>query len=189
MIDTSHIGAKRVLLKVDDDITTDHIMPAGAKILPLRSNIPAISEHVYESIDPTFPKRAKEKGGGFIVGGENYGQGSSREHAALAPMYLGVKAIVAKSFARIHRANLINFGILPLVFSDPDMYETISKGDQIEIGDIKDILANGIEEIPIIDKTRGSTIITTFEASQRDRKILLAGGLLNLVRDRMKGKR
>ncbi|MEE8359240.1 MAG: aconitate hydratase [Candidatus Hydrothermarchaeales archaeon] len=178
-----------VLLKVGDNITTDHIMPAGAKILPLRSNIPAISEHVYESVDPTFPKRAKEKGGGFIVGGENYGQGSSREHAALAPMYLGVKAIVAKSFARIHRANLINFGILPLVFSDPDLYETISKGDQIEIGDIRDILANGKEEIPIIDKTRGSTIITTFEASQRDRDILLAGGLLNLVRDRIKGKK
>jgi len=178
-----------VLLKVGDNITTDHIMPAGAKILPLRSNIPAISEHVYESVDPTFSKRAKEKGGGFIVSGENYGQGSSREHAALAPMYLGVKAIVAKSFARIHRANLINFGILPLVFSDPKSYETISKGDRIEIGDIRDILVEGKEEIPISDKTWGSTILTTFKASQRDRDILLAGGLLNLVRDRTVGKK
>ncbi len=123
------------------------------------------------------------------MSGENYGHGSSREHAALAPMYLGVKAIVAKSFARIHRANLINFGILPLVFSDPNSYETISKGDRIEIGNIRNILVEGQEEIPIIDKTGESTIITTFEASQRDRDILLAGGLLNFVRDRTIGKR
>ena len=118
-----------VLLKVGDNITTDHIMPAGAKVLPLRSNIPAISEYVFERIDPTFPARARAAGGGFIVGGSNYGQGSSREHAALAPMYLGVKAVIAKSFARIHLANLINFGILPLTFAVEADYESVRQGD------------------------------------------------------------
>ena len=114
-----------VLIKVGDNITTDHIMPAGAKILPLRSNIPAISEYVFSQVDEGFPGRAKEKNGGFIIGGENYGQGSSREHAALAPKYLGVKAVIVKSFARIHRANLVNFGILPLTFKDPSDYEIV----------------------------------------------------------------
>ena len=108
-----------VLIKAGDDITTDHIMPAGSRVLPLRSNIPAISEHVFERVDPEFPARARRAGGGFIVGGGNYGQGSSREHAALAPMHLGVIAVLATSFARIHRANLVNFGILPLTFADP----------------------------------------------------------------------
>ena len=108
-----------MLLKAGDHITTDQILPAGAKVLPLRSNIPAIAEYVFAALDPTFAERAKQSDGGAVVGGENYGQGSSREHAALAPMFLGVKSVLAKSFARIHRANLVNFGILPLVFADP----------------------------------------------------------------------
>ena len=129
-----------VLLKVGDNITTDHIMPAGAKVLPLRSNIPAISEFVFEKVDKEFVKRAKEKGGGFLIGGTNYGQGSSREHAALAPMYLGVKAVIAKSFARIHRANLVNFGILPLTFENESDYNLFDQGDTIELPDIKNTL-------------------------------------------------
>ena len=116
-----------------DNITTDHIMPAGAKILPLRSNIPEISKHVFEAVDPSFYEKARSWGGGFIIGGENYGQGSSREHAALAPKYLGVKAVVVKSFARIHLANLINFGIVPLTFRNPEDYDRISEGDELEI--------------------------------------------------------
>lgn len=132
-----------VLLKVGDNITTDHIMPAGAKVLPLRSNIPAISEFVFEKVDKEFVKRAKEKGGGFLIGGVNYGQGSSREHAALAPMYLGVKAVIARSFARIHRANLINFGILPLTFEDEGDYNFCDQGDRIELPDIKKRLTSG----------------------------------------------
>jgi len=122
-----------ILLKVGDNITTDHIMPAGAKILPLRSNIPEISKYVFSRVDENFASRAMEKHGGFIIGGENYGQGSSREHAAIAPKHLGIKAVIAKSFARIHRANLINFGILPLTFADPSDYERIEQGDHIEI--------------------------------------------------------
>ncbi len=117
----------RVLLKVRDNITTDHIMPAGAKVLPLRSNIPAISEFVFTAVDPEFPRRARKYPGGVILAGENYGQGSSREHAALAPMYLGIKAVIAKSFARIHRQNLINFGIVPLKLVDPSDYDRISQ--------------------------------------------------------------
>lgn len=119
-----------VLIKVGDNITTDHIMPAGAKVLPLRSNIPAIAEYVFSPLDPSFPRRAREAGGGIIVGGENYGQGSSREHAALAPMCLGVKAVLAKTFARIHRDNLINFGILPLTFVDAADYDRIEQNER-----------------------------------------------------------
>jgi len=126
-----------VLLQVEDNITTDHIMPAGAKILPLRSNIPAISEYVFSVVDAQFASRAKAAGGGFVVGGENYGQGSSREHAALGPMYLGIKAVMVKSFARIHQANLINFGILPLQFRVPADYDTISPGDRLELPNVK----------------------------------------------------
>ena len=124
-------------LKVGDNITTDHIMPAGAKILPLRSNIPAISQHCFTVCDEAFPSRAKEMGQSIIVGGSNYGQGSSREHAALAPLYLGVKAVLVKSFARIHRANLINAGILPLTFVNEADYEKISQGDVLELADIR----------------------------------------------------
>ena len=130
-------------LKVSDNITTDHIMPAGAKILPLRSNIPAISEHCFTVCDENFPKRAKEMGQSIIVGGANYGQGSSREHAALAPLYLGVKAVLTKSFARIHRANLINAGILPLEFKNEADYNNISLGDELCIENLRAAVANG----------------------------------------------
>jgi aconitate hydratase len=167
-----------VLLKVGDNITTDHIMPAGSKVLPLRSNIPAISEFVFNIIDPTFPKRAKELGGGFVVGGDNYGQGSSREHAALAPMYLGLKAVLVKSFARIHRANLINFGILPLTFIQVTDYEAISQGDQIEIPDLKMVM-KADHPFPLKNLTTGKSIQVTHGLTERQKEIIIAGGLLN----------
>ena len=168
-----------VLLKVQDDITTDHIMPAGAKVLPLRSNIPAISEYVFSAIDPTFPKRAKEKGGGFIVGGANYGQGSSREHAALAPMHLGIKAVIAKSFARIHKANLINFGIIPLEFKNTRDYDAIKQGDVIEMVGIIDKLT----KLTFTIKVSGRPVEVKHDLTVRQINIIKAGGLLNLVRN------
>ena len=158
-----------VLLKVGDNITTDHILPGGAKVLPLRSNIPKISEFTFTQVDENFASRAKEKGGGFIVGGENYGQGSSREHAAIAPMYLGVRAVIAKSFARIHRANLINFGIAPFEFENLADYDKISQGDLLEIDfDAKEITNKGIK--------------LKCELSERAEAILRAGGLLNYIK-------
>ncbi len=169
------------LLKVEDNITTDHIMPAGAKILPLRSNIPAIAEYVYFQVDPTFAQRAKEKGGGFIVGGENYGQGSSREHAALAPMYLGLKAVVAKSFARIHWNNLINFGILPLVFVNPDDYDRVDQGDQLEIRDTRQAIQSGTA-VTLHNKTKNIEIPLQHTLTPRQIGIMLDGGLLNHIR-------
>ena len=168
-----------ILLKVKDNITTDDIMPAGAKILPLRSNIPAISEHVYAKIDKDFPRRAKEKGGGIIIGGSNYGQGSSREHAAIAPRYLGVKAVIAKSFARIHAANLINFGILPVVFDNEKDYEYLEQGDVLEIKDLKNQLESGM--IYIANKTKGTAFKTKASLNDRQKKIILAGSLLGLA--------
>jgi len=170
-----------VLLKVGDNITTDHIMPAGAKVLPLRSNIPKISEFVYYQVDENFAKRAKEKGGGFIVGGDNYGQGSSREHAALAPMYLGIKMVLVKSFARIHLANLINFGILPVTFADPSDYDKVEQGDQFEIPSLRDAVDNS-DSIEIQDKTKSMTVRGVINLSKRQRDIILAGGLLNFTR-------
>jgi aconitate hydratase len=170
-----------VLLKVEDNITTDHIMPAGAKILPLRSNIPAISEHVFEVVDPTFSKRAKDAGGGFIVGGENYGQGSSREHAALAPMYLGVKWVLAKSFARIHKANLVNFGILPVTFANPDDYVKIESGDRIRLECVRSCIEND-KPLTLINETKGIEIPVEYDLSERQRNTLLDGGLLNHVK-------
>ncbi|MDO8685010.1 MAG: aconitate hydratase [Armatimonadota bacterium] len=178
----------RVLLKVGDNITTDHIMPAGAKVLPLRSNIPAISEHVFEGIDPTFPSRAKAAGGGFVAGGENYGQGSSREHAALAPMYLGVKAVIVKSFARIHRENLINFGILPLTFVNPADYENISQDDDVDIPDIKAALGSRQTIIKILDKANGKEIEARHDLTERQIDIMLAGGMLNYIKLKTGGK-
>ncbi len=170
-----------VLLKVGDNITTDHIMPAGAKILPLRSNIPKISEYVYAVVDEDFSKRAKEKGGGFIVGGDNYGQGSSREHAALAPMYLGVKMVVTKSFARIHLANLINFGILPAAFADPADYDKIDQGDVLELPDIKKHIAEK-DNVRIINRTKGIELSFKINLNDRQRNIIMAGGLLNYTK-------
>lgn len=170
-----------VLLVVEDNITTDHIMPAGAKILPLRSNIPAISEHVFSGVDAEFSKRAKERNGGFIIGGHNYGQGSSREHAALAPMYLGIKAILAKSFARIHRANLINFGILPLTFVNESDYAAIDRDDILEISNVVNSIKNGDKVV-----VKNTTKVTEFEMyhglSSRQIEIVLAGGLLNYTK-------
>ena len=170
-------------LKVGDNITTDHIMPAGAKILPLRSNIPEISKHCFTVCDEKFPERAKKLGASVIVGGENYGQGSSREHAALAPLYLGVKAVVVKSFARIHKANLINAGILPLTFKNPDDYEKISQGDTLELSGLRETVKNGGD---IIAKLGETEIPLCLDISERDREILLAGGLLDYTREALK---
>jgi aconitate hydratase len=174
-----------VILKVGDNITTDHILPAGARVLPLRSNIPAISKHLFERLDPDFFRKAKELGGGFVLGGENYGQGSSREHAALAPMYLGIKAILTKSYARIHRSNLINFGVLPLTLKDLDEFSKIQKGDHLRITHLRSALREeGFLKIENVTQER------VFEVSHglnfREKEILLAGGLLNYIRNRAK---
>ena len=169
-------------LKVGDNITTDHIMPAGAKILPLRSNIPAISEHCFTVCDKDFPSRAKQLGSSIIVGGINYGQGSSREHAALAPLYLGVKAVVVKSFARIHRANLINAGILPLTFVNESDYDSISEGDSLSIPNVRQLIADGKDDLVIINNTNGKEIPVKCELSGRTRDIILAGGLLDYTK-------
>jgi len=171
----------RVLLKVGDNITTDDIMPAGAKILPLRSNIPAISEYVFSNIDPTFARRARAAPGGFIVGGDNYGQGSSREHAALAPMYLGIRAVVAKSFARIHRANLINFGILPLVFTEPRNYDDLEANAELEIPFVHHFLESG-RPLVIKNLARHMDYAVEPNLTPRQAQIILAGGLLNFVK-------
>lgn len=170
-----------VLLKTGDNVTTDDIMPAGAKILPLRSNIPAIAEYVFSGLDPAFVARARAKNGGIIVGGQNYGQGSSREHAALAPMYLGVRAVVAKSFARIHKANLVNFGILPLTFVNADDYERIEGGDLLEIKNIREEVAKG-RMLDLSNVTKGFSIPVQHDLSDRQVAMILAGGLLNLIR-------
>lgn len=169
-----HIEAA-VILKVGDNITTDHIMPAGSKVLPYRSNVPKISEFCFSVVDETFAARAKEAGKGFIVGGSNYGQGSSREHAALAPLYLGIKAVIAKSFARIHAANLVNAGILPLIFENPDDYDEVKQGDVLRLenvraalGDDRIILHAGDKNIPL-----------RMELAERQKEVLLAGGLLD----------
>ena len=169
-------------LKVGDNITTDHIMPAGAKILPLRSNIPAISEHCFTVCDKDFPTRAKQLGSSIIVGGINYGQGSSREHAALAPLYLGVKAVVVKSFARIHRANLINAGILPLTFVNESDYDNINEGDSLSIPNVRQLIADGKDDLVIINNSNGKEIPVKCELSGRTRDIILAGGLLDYTK-------
>ena len=176
----------KILLKVGDNISTDHILPAGSKILPLRSNIPAISEYTFENVDPSFVKRAKEAGGGFVVGGDNYGQGSSREHAALVFRYLGVKAKIAKSFARIHRSNLVNFGVIPLVFAEPEDYKNVSAGDTLQIHNIKKQISN--EEDNISANVAGKEIEFLNAFTGRERSILLAGGLINYVKETNKRK-
>jgi len=169
-------------LKVGDNITTDHIMPAGAKILPLRSNIPAISNYCFTVCDKDFPERAKMLGSSVIVGGANYGQGSSREHAALAPLYLGVKAVLVKSFARIHRSNLINAGILPLTFVNESDYDKISLGDELVLPDIKKIILEG-GDVVVENVTTGEKIMAKCELTGRTRDIILAGGLLNYTKE------
>lgn len=169
----------KLVLKVGDNITTDHIMPAGAKILPYRSNIPYLSKFCFEVCDPAFPERALQAGDGIIVGGSNYGQGSSREHAALVPMYLGIRCVVAKSFARIHAANLINAGILPLTFQNPEDYEQLSQDDSLTIEGISSGMANG----ELIMKASGKEIKLSCDLTDRQQKILLAGGLLNYTKE------
>jgi len=170
----------KVLLVVGDNITTDHIMPGGSKVLPLRSNIEALSEFVFSALDPGFPERAREYGSGIIVAGENYGQGSSREHAALAPMFLGVKAVLAKSFARIHHANLVNYGILPLTFSELSDYEKLSVGDELSIDNLRKQLEN--TEV-FVDHLNGNyKISAVHQLSERQLAIISAGGLLNYTR-------
>jgi aconitate hydratase len=169
-----------VVIKLGDNITTDHIMPAGNKVLPLRSNIPAISGHVFEQVDPDFPARAQAAGNGIVIAGENYGQGSSREHAAIAPRYLGIRAKIVKSFARIHKANLVNFGILPLVFKNPADIDLFQQGDQVSFPGVRHLVENGVSEIPVV--VRGREIFTLLEVSDRQRQELLAGGTLNFVK-------
>ena len=177
----------KVLLKVGDNITTDHIMPAGAKILPLRSNIPAISEYCFVRVDPEFPARCMAEGRGIVIGGSNYGQGSSREHAALAPLYLGIKAVIAKSFARIHAANLINAGILPLTFADGADYDRVSMWDNLSLPRVRERLENG-QPLLLANNDTGDTIRLNSQFSRRQVEILLAGGLLNYTREKNKAK-
>jgi len=169
-----------VLLKVEDDVTTDHIMPAGAQILPLRSNIPEISKFVFNTVDHSFPERAKQKNGGFIIAGENYGQGSSREHAAIAPKYLGVKAVIVKSFARIHLANLVNFGIVPLTFVNKQDYDKIEQGDQFEI----DLSTINSGRVLLKNLAKNLDIELTHSLSTQDLEELMAGGKLTLIKQK-----
>jgi aconitate hydratase len=170
-----------VLLALGDNITTDDIMPAGSKILPLRSNIPAISEYVFHGVDPEFSARAKAQAGGFIVvGGENYGQGSSREHAAIAPMHLGLHAVIAKSFARIHRSNLINFGVLPLVFADKADYDKVAQGDRLLIKDVQGCLKSG--KCTVENLTKGQSFEAHANLNEREAELIEKGGLLAYMR-------
>ncbi len=175
----------KLILKVGDNITTDHIMPAGAKILPYRSNVPKLSEFCFTVCDKDFPERAKREGGGVILGGQNYGQGSSREHAALVPLYLGVRAVVAKSFARIHMANLINFGIVPMTLKNEADYDLISEGDDIVIENFREAVAGGDEAV-LINRKNGARVPLILSFSERQRKILLAGGTLNYTKNSSK---
>lgn len=175
-----------IVLKTGDNISTDDILPAGSDVLPLRSNIPAISQFVFYRLDDSFARRSKEAGKSIIVGGNNYGQGSSREHAAMAPMYLGVTAVIAKNFARIHRANLINFGILPLEFDNPEDYDRLEQGDSMSISGVKSNLSNGGKFIAE-NKRTGDKIPVHADFSQRQREILTAGGLLPYIKSQTTG--
>ncbi len=170
-----------VILKVGDNITTDHISPAGTKVLPLRSNLPALAEFTFERVDKTFAARAREAGKSFIVGGANYGQGSAREHAALAPRYLGIQAVLVISFARIHRANLVNFGLVPLAFANPEDYALVAQEDKLEISDLRDQLRRG-QGIIVKNLTTGTEILANSTLSPRELEILLHGGLLDHIK-------
>ncbi|MBQ1554953.1 MAG: aconitate hydratase [Clostridia bacterium] len=174
----------KALLKVGDNITTDHIMPAGAKILPYRSNIPYLSNFCFAVCDEQFPERCRAEGKGIIIGGSNYGQGSSREHAALVPLYLGVKAVIVKSFARIHMANLINAGILPLTFVNEADYDGIDQMDELSLPDVRELI--GQSEITVYNRTKGTSFRVECHISARQRDILLAGGLLDYTRESVK---
>jgi aconitate hydratase len=172
-----------VLLKLGDNVSTDDILPGGSEIMALRSNIPEISKHVFRYVDATFYDRALKCGGGFVVGGENYGQGSSREHAALAPKFLGIKAVIAKSFARIHLANLVNFGIVPLTFVDKKDYAGLAQGDLLEID------ARGLaSKICVKDRTRKTEVPVELNLSERDKDVISAGGKLAAVKRKQEEK-
>ncbi|MDD4569822.1 MAG: aconitate hydratase [Tepidanaerobacteraceae bacterium] len=174
---------RKVVLKVEDNITTDHIMPSGASLLPYRSNIPHLSKYCFSGVDPDFSKTCRENGGGFIVAGENYGQGSSREHAALVPLYLGIKAVFAKSFARIHKANLINSGIIPLTFTDPKDYSEIKAFNELEIKDIVGQLKTG-NIVYAVNMTSGKSIKLLVDVTDTEKEILLSGGYINYMKGR-----
>ena len=174
--------AAKAILKVGDNITTDHIMPAGAKILPFRSNIPYMSNFCFTRCDENFPANCKKEGKGIIIGGENYGQGSSREHAALVPLYLGIQAVVAKSFARIHVANLVNAGIIPLTFANPTDYNDIDFMDDLELSNIRQAVQAGAKAVTLLNKTKGHTYQLNTGFSNRSAEMLLCGGLLNYTR-------
>lgn len=167
-----------LVLKVGDNITTDHIMPAGSRVLPYRSNIPKMSEFCFEVVDETFPERARKAGKGIIVGGVNYGQGSSREHAALVPLYLGIKAVIVKSFARIHKANLVNAGILPLTFKNPDDYDLLEQGQELSLSDIH----RGLKEDELVLRAGDREIPLELDLAQRQKDMLMAGGLLDYTK-------
>ena len=173
----------KVLLKMEDNITTDHIMPSNAKLLPYRSNIPYLSDYCLTPVDPAFPARAKAEHGGILVAGQNYGQGSSREHAALVPLYLGIRAVVAKSFARIHRDNLINNGILPLTFANEGDYDGISPMDELTLPHVREAIAQGQEQLTLHNATKGRDYTVCLPLTQRQRGMILAGGLLNYTRE------
>jgi aconitate hydratase len=173
-----------VVIKVGDNVSTDAIMPAGAKILPLRSNIEALSEFVYSHLDADFARECKATGSAAVIGGDNYGQGSSREHAALAPRYLGVRLKIAKGFARIHRANLCNFGILPLAFKEVQDYDLLEKGATLVLRRIKERVTRGDMEIPV--EVDGKTIVTLLKVSDLERKYLVAGSAMNYVKEHLR---
>jgi aconitate hydratase len=172
-----------VLLKVGDDISTDEIMPAGSRVLPYRSNIPAMADFVFDAVDATYPHRAaqaRREGGHFVVGGDNYGQGSSREHAAIAPRYLGLRVVIAKTFARIHWQNLVNFAILPLTFTDPTDYDRVEQGDVLELPEVREGLAVGVE-LEVLNRTRDERYRLGHRLSARQIEIVCAGSLLTLI--------
>lgn len=179
--DLENVLEGEVLLKLGDNISTDHILPAGPQVLPLRSNIPAIAEYLFRYVDPTFVARVKEKHGGFLVAAQNYGQGSSREHAAMCPMYFGVKAILAKSFARIHRDNLMNYAVLPLTFVHEEDYDRLAANDRLEIRHVRQLIADGATRIPVYNHSQQTTIATDLQLTARERQIMLSGGLLRFV--------
>ena len=176
--------AGNVLLKMEDNITTDHIMPSNAKLLPFRSNIPHLSNFCLTPVDETFPERAKAEGGGMLVAGANYGQGSSREHAALVPLYLGIRAVAAKSFARIHQANLINNGIMPLTFENEADYDRISQGDRLELPGIRQAVEAGNEKITLRNATKGEEYTMLLPLTERQKQMILAGGLICHTREK-----
>ena len=178
----------RVLLKMEDNITTDHIMPSNAKLLPFRSNIPHLADFCLTPVDETFPTRAKAEKGGILVAGANYGQGSSREHAALVPLYLGIRAVAAKSFARIHQANLINNGILPLTFAAEGDYDRIDQGDSLSLPGVREAIAAGREELELRNETKQESYRVLLPLTERQRGMILAGGLINFIRQQAKTK-